>query len=252
MVSYNIMMGDPEWALERWTTELSGMTRIPIDTAFFTGVMYVLIQGLEHAPVSFFHTRRRCFQYVVQGRFKTTIPCSTVYTGQAWDQPLAKAPPSWLQSLLLPFIRNIQPGLQMSFTGDNPYILSPLMSTMQTIHMNVPGNAPTLPDSIASLNMDDLSAMGLYMTPGERKKYFAKPENIAQHVFDPAYVYTFNFYQHVLRLDTFTAWGYDIRHILGKNPIQIMAVYIADFTTLTFQQRAQIYNYKLYKVDDNR
>ena len=154
----------PEMSLTQWSDEsykLTGMSRIPIDTIYFSGFMYVLIQGLKDAPANYFSKYKRCFQYVIQGKFKTEIPFSNLYTGQVWSESLSKSPPSWLQSLFMPVLRNIQPGVQISLSGDKPYIISPLMSAMQTIHMNLPGNEPNLPNSIELLENDDLSAMGV-------------------------------------------------------------------------------------------
>lgn len=223
------MICNAEMALDKWTSDpykLSGMTRIPIETLYFSGFMYILIKGIENSPESFFKKYKRCFQYIVQGRFKHNIPFSNLYTGQAWSNPLAMVPPYWLQLLLMPLIKHIQHGLQMLLSGNKPYMLSPMISTMQTIHMNLPGSEPNLPDDIELLKTDDLHAMGITMTTSERKNYFSKTQNHEQYIFDSNYIYTFNFYQHLLHIDSFTIFYFDIIQIIGVNPIQIMLLHV--------------------------
>ena len=43
------------------------------------------------------------------------------------------APPDWLIRMFMPIIQSIQPSVCINLEGDQPYIISPLMTTMQTI-----------------------------------------------------------------------------------------------------------------------
>ena len=162
----------------------------------------------------------------VQGRFKQPISFAKVYTGQAWDEKLATTPPVLLEMLLTPILKLLQPGMQINLTGSHPYILSPLASTMQTIHINVPGSEPILPKDIMSLQEDNLHLLGMdtVLTPNARKKFFSVKANLMKYEYDPKYIYTLNFYQHILHIDTFTIFGYDILRVLGRKPIMAMAI----------------------------
>jgi len=66
------------------------------------------------------------------------------------------------------------------------------------------------------------------MTSKQRQAYFSKPQNLSQHTFQPKYVYTFDFYQHLLNFSTFHIdlgfIKYDFGKTLGARPLQVMAV----------------------------
>jgi len=199
---------------------------IPIDGPWFIGHAYLLIAGVDGAPTAeYFKGKSRQIQVVVQGRYRTEVPFAQVYTGQAWDEPLASAPPQWLEVMLTPVLKALQPGMRSSLHGPRPSIVSPLAATMQTLAANYPGQEPALPHGIAALHTDDLAAHGF--APGvsvtARKAFFSKPANLARYAFSPDLVYTFNFYQHLLRLDTFSIMGFDVRRVLGRKPVQVMA-----------------------------
>ena len=198
---------------------------IPIDSTFFVGHAYLLIAGVDGSPTEFFRDKSRQIQVVVQGRFRAAVPFAQVYTGQAWDEPLASVPPRWLEVMLTPVLKALQPGMRSALHGPLPSILSPLVSTMQTIAANYPGQEPALPHGIAALKTDDLAVHGFApsVTVAARKAFFSKPANLAQYAFSPDLVYTFNFYQHLLRLDTFSIMGFDVRRVLGRKPVQVMA-----------------------------
>ena len=203
---------------------------IPIDTNLFSGVCYLLLAGVDTSPglISFFQRYKRRLQYVIQGRFRQSIPFSQVYTGQAWEQPLAAAPPLWIQALLLPVIKGLQPGVRLELLGNNPSILSPLASTLQVLQIHLPGCEPSLPESIEKLVNDDLLAVGLDMTSKARKVFFSCEKNLDKHMFTPDHVCTFSFYQHFVRMDTFDVFGFDLLRVLGRNPIEVMAVVLDD------------------------
>jgi len=132
-----------------------------------------------------------------------------VYTGQAWDDPLASKPPVLLETLLTPILKLLQPGMVANLNSSHPYILSPLISTMQSIQINVPGNEPTLPNDIMSLQEDDLRLLGMetIMSTSARKKYFSVKENLLKYSYEIGQVYTFTFYQHILHIDTLKIFG---------------------------------------------
>ena len=105
-----------------------------IDNKFFIGKIYILIKGLKNAPSSYFSGKRRLFNVTVQGQFKLEgISFASVQTGQIFASQLHLIPP---KPMMIPFqmlLERFQPSLRMDLTGNRPYAISPLMSTMQAI-----------------------------------------------------------------------------------------------------------------------
>lgn len=128
----------------------------------------------------------------------------------------------------LGLIKRLQPGLQIAVEGDNPYLISPLISTCQVVNISRVGAEP----SLNSLKIEeDLSLLGApfeSMTSTQRKIFFSKPPNLSIHSYSPDFVYTFDFYQHLLNLSTFQMdlgfMSYDFVRTLGPRPIDVMAV----------------------------
>jgi len=223
-----------------------------IESDFFVGNAIVLIAGVhEHLPVineklpsTYFHGKKRKFEAVVQGRFKKPISFADVYVGQIFTGPLACAPPDWLLSLLLPIMQAISPGLKMDLTHpDNPYLISPLMSTMQAISINQPGKEPGIFDMFGTTR-DDLSVLDkdlfARMEISNRKAYFSNINNLRRFEFDPSLVYSFGFYQHVINMtnrhiEPVPLVSYSLDNILGSRPIQFMAAVLP--SELIFESR---------------
>ena len=66
------------------------------------------------------------------------------------------------------------------------------------------------------------------MSVKRRKAHFSRCSNLRKHFFDPNFVYTFDFYQHIINFANFEAnvgvVKYDLIKFLGSNPLQLMAV----------------------------
>ena len=77
----------------------------------------------------------------------------------------------------MPFIMLLQPGCRIDFECMQPYILSPLMSTMQTISVNHNGAEPDFLEMI-NRSYDDLNLVDHEVFDGmsttARKAYFSK------------------------------------------------------------------------------
>ena len=128
----------------------------------------------------------------------------------------------------LGLIKRLQPGLQVSVEGDNPYLVSPLASTCQAIVVSRPGTEPSLNNLQVKEDTALLGSAFESMTSKQRKMYFSKPQNLALHSYSPEFVYTFDFYQHLLNFSTFQFdlgfMKYDFMSTLGARPIQVMSV----------------------------
>ncbi len=147
-----------------------------------------------------------------------SVPFSSVYTGQIFSEPLKFQPPTWLIQTLMPIITFLQPGVCFDLKSSNPYILSPLMSTMQMIQVHEEDSViPSLTD-LLSCTRDELSLIDpLFqnMSISRRKTYFSCrydklkvsrnkvskvyyyyfSKNLEKYSFDPTLVYSFEFYQ---------------------------------------------------------
>eukprot|EP00667_Euglena_gracilis_P009300 EG_transcript_9444 len=203
---------------------------IPIETELFSGVAVVRIRNCPGAaPTSYFGGRLRTMQMAVQGRFKTDLPMHTVFTGEAQARPLAYLPPRWLVSAALAVVRRLSPGLQEDLYGAEPYALNLLAATAQAMRCDPPGAAPSVLEDVA----EDTRRLGgeferCTMAARQRKRFFSSPHNAAKFSFRRDSVYTFDFYQHLLKPLEFQlvfplVGGFDlVRHLNGQ-PIHFMA-----------------------------
>lgn len=205
-------------------------SEFPVESDLFHGKMYIAIKGIANCPDEYFRGKRRLFNIVVQGRFKIAgISFASVQTGQVFDGPLHLIPPALLLAPFRFLLEKLQPSVQMELSGARPYIVSPLMSTMQCIAVSRPGSEPAISSNVEwseedlSLVSNDLKGM----SSSQRKSYFSREENLRQFTFDPNLVYTFNFYQDILDMASFEiSLGFihvDISRFLGRLPVSIMA-----------------------------
>ena len=71
------------------------LSAIPIDNDYFVGKCFIWIAHLKDTPVLSNQQRQRKLQYIIQGRFKTAVPFSSVYTGQIFRGPFQQLPNKW-------------------------------------------------------------------------------------------------------------------------------------------------------------
>lgn len=166
-------------------------------------------------------------QSIVQGRFKRVVPFSSVLTGQALTGPLVNVPARWLMPAVLAVLSKFQPDLKLSVDGKHPYALSSLIATSQSVSISLPGNEPNIFSLSVPENLNLLGPRFIGLSQSARKSFFSNPKNLAIYQFEPDFVYTFDFYQHVVDFSTFAidaaVFQIDILKVLGVRPIQIMA-----------------------------
>eukprot|EP00953_Heterococcus_sp_UTEX-ZZ885_P040310 20617-Heterococcus_DN1.PRE.2 len=136
----------------------------------------------------------------------------------------------------LAIIRRLSPALQEDVTGAHPYLISPLAATAQALRVDAPGTEAshfslqlhkhtallggvfaqqpppsTTPATTTANTSSKSSTLGLNgtansgetvaamsaLTAAQRKRHLSNATNLAAHSFDPRYVYTFDFYQHL-------------------------------------------------------
>lgn len=177
----------------------------------------------------YFLGRRRRFQAIVQGRFKKELAVSDVLTGHEFVRSLQRLPPSWMLRAGTNLIRRLAPGVQIELHGENPFALSILAATSQAVSADEPGNEPDIRDANIP---EDISLLGGVFSDGNtsastRKRVLSNPDRTKQYTFDTESIYTFDFYQQLLDVATysldlgFTKLG--ISKNLDGQPIQVMS-----------------------------
>jgi len=94
---------------------------------------YYNIENDQNNPRNYFAKRKRRFQAVVKGCFKTPLSISRCITGQLFDRPPGPLPARWIVKSIIRFISILAPQLDASLDGDKPRFLTPLVATAQTV-----------------------------------------------------------------------------------------------------------------------
>jgi len=235
---------------------------IDFETQLFVGTLLLRVKNISPvfadspgtvcAPNNedcYFDKKKRTFQATVKGRFKQAgIPMSECVTGQMFDRPAGDLPPRLLVKGAISVISLLAPQLQARLQGDCPRFLSPLMSTAQTVSVNLlneklvvrkcieddryepqASHQSSLIQTIISSGVGE--SIGLASTPLDktpvssriktRKKAFDKifSHRIKTPSFDVNKEYTFEFFQHLISFDDFCL---DFAKPVGKHPMRGM------------------------------
>lgn len=193
-----------------------------IDSELFKGKTMMMINGLENSP-RFLHGKNRSCNITIQGKFLKPIPFHNALVGQIFSQPLVTQPPGWLLDIFVPLINRLCPSMQLKVDGDNPFFLAPLMTSMQTVNAAKNGDEPNIQEYEKPI-VEDLKLHGIDMSASERKNYLSNINNLERYCFDPNLVYTFDFYQHIFRFDSFKIKvgmiNIDINTFIGRNHLK--------------------------------
>jgi hypothetical protein len=210
---------------------------------------------VNYQEASYFDGKKRKFQVVVKGRFKSPLPMSHCVTGQAFDRPAGKLPARFIVSTCIRFFSTLAPQLEISLEGDKPRFLSPLVATAHTVLVNTSssdgGRIRHDIESPVEEGPSTKETSVLYYVPGDltvpdttnssvssrmkvRKKIFntLAAKQSAEPRFDTTKEYTFEFYQHLL--DFGEKLAIDMGKVVGKiglaqatdgQPLKILAAY---------------------------
>ena len=91
------------------------------------------VEGDSSDGKSYFDGKKRKFQAIVKGRFKTPLPMSQCVTGQTFDRPAGKLPARWIVTTFVKFVSTLAPQLEATLDGDMPRFLTPLVATAHTV-----------------------------------------------------------------------------------------------------------------------
>lgn len=216
---------------------------IDFESTLFKGRAILRVKNcIKGGGGSYFKGRKRKFQMTIQGRFKRRLSMGSVVTGQEFDCRFKKLPPTWAIRSVLSVMQALSPSLQSDLTCDQPYARSAMAATVQAMSVTDPDNKKgRLPDImeepventklIRKTNGQPINpSKRREMTSQQRKKYFSKRKNLLNSSFDPCFVYTFDFYQHMLQPSTFEfdagvpiIGNVLLAPYLDGQPIQLMA-----------------------------
>lgn len=216
----------------------------------FEGRAVARIRGIgSRDDATYFRDRERKMQCLVQGRFKRRVRCRDVVCGQEFAHSL-ELPLQLVVRPVLSVIQMMQPAMQADLFAKRPHLLTPLAATTQTLTVARPGQqsdrgfvtcqAGAGEDTVGVMVEDpeeDTALLGGWFSGAvrssqERKNRFnagASAPDLDQEQaeegewFEPGVVYTFDFYSHVLDMQTMSAFGFDVAPILNGNPIVCMA-----------------------------
>jgi hypothetical protein len=111
---------------------------IDFESPHFVGTLLMRIKQapksktVEYQSSSYFDKKKRNFQAIVKGRFKTALPMSQCVTGQSFHRPAGKLPARWIVTSFVRFVSTLAPQLEATIDGDEPRFLTPLVATCHT------------------------------------------------------------------------------------------------------------------------
>mmetsp|Transcript_24583 Transcript_24583/g.38749 ORF Transcript_24583/g.38749 Transcript_24583/m.38749 type:complete len:358 (-) Transcript_24583:191-1264(-) len=192
----------------------------------------------------YFEGKNRKSSMLIQGKFKKKIGFRDVYTGQEFCHPV-KSPGYLVTKAALAVFKTLSPSMEANIIAENnkemipneTYFMSPLAGTASVIQVTDEKNKPPLNSTIRIL--EDLSALGgdfeesLKKYPDMekriawRRKYFQKIKNLEKFEFDTSEIWTFDFYNDKLLMDSLElailGKRFDLTKYLAGQPLRIMS-----------------------------
>lgn len=227
------------------------------DSELFTGKALFRFKNIENESEEYFQGRKRRQQWVIQGTFKQKVCVGDIFSGYELKKPAQNLPSKFIVNAALGVLRKVAPTLKADIFAEKPYVITPLLQTIQTLDVSPPGHEPFIGDReieehngilFASENKDKdghkkfnfhlplphlhhSSHEKAFKKKGksakERKKYFSSVANGKKHDFVPGFVYTFEFYEDKFDARTFKLllplMSFDLTKYLGTEPVPMMA-----------------------------
>ena len=218
-----------------------GLGELPLGHPFsfeselFKGICLIRLQnipseeGHQKNTADYFHSRRRKFQVVTQGRFKEQMNVGDVLTGHEFSRPLKNLPASWMIRATEAIIKRLAPSTKIEISSRNgARALSLLGATAQNLSIDQPGNEPNIYSQFSISEHCEVFGGPFQsgrVTARERKRILSKRGG--DFTFDTESVHTFDFFQHILIPDEYclnlSVSKIDLTKILDGQPVQLMA-----------------------------
>ena len=201
------------------------------ESPLFEGVAIVRARGIPGGAYdrAYFSGRRRALQVCYQGRFRRPLPVGDMRTGHEFARPL-RLPPHYRRvvALICRFVSAVVPGIVIDTTAQRPYARSSFAATVQAMRVDLPGEEPDVRDH--NIAEDCRRLGGIFanrkVSASKRKRLLAARGG-GGYIFDTKHVYTFDTYDHVLKLDDlslrFPAVAIHMADGLDGQPLHFMA-----------------------------
>jgi len=193
-----------------------GVGDLPLGVPFkfssdlFEGTCLFRIKGCNsdnpEGDRTYFDGRKRIYQSVVQGRFKEEILVADVCTGHEFARTLKNLPHPFILKTATSFISKIALGCNIEVHTEQPFMEATLLGTSQVVRGDEPGNEPNITCNDIE---EDCSIFGGAFSNGNvsssrRKRIFSNPAKCKQYIFDTDTVYTFEFYQNLFDVQSYS------------------------------------------------
>ncbi len=137
---------------------------VDFESEYFVGSLLLRLRHSEgttpepyNDQIGYFLGMNRRYQAVVQGRFKQSLPWTSLVTGFQLERPCGKLPPKWILKSALKVVSFFAPQLDARLDVDKPSSLTPLGSTPQVINVHDrPNKENTTDDQDRYLYRDDV------------------------------------------------------------------------------------------------
>jgi len=161
---------------------------------------------------------------------REALSVDSCLTGHEFTKPLQNLPHPWILNAATSLIGKLAPGAEIRVSGEHPKMLAPLAGTSQVVRADEPGTEP----DIASEDgvEEDCTLLGGKFATGKsvsisaRKAHLANPKHASKYTFDTETVYTFDFYQNLLNVNTYSLdlgiANIGMGPILNGQPIQCL------------------------------
>lgn len=114
---------------------------VDFESPYFVGSLLMRIRDIPsveittdtHDGTSYFDGKRRRFQALVKGKFKTPLKMSECVTGQIFERPAGELPARLIVRGVIKFVSALAPNLEATLDGTQPRFLTPLVATAQTV-----------------------------------------------------------------------------------------------------------------------
>jgi Protein of unknown function (DUF1769) len=138
---------------------------IDFESDLFVGTLLMRIKdvtpiqdaGNYRTDESYFDGKKRKFQAIVRGKFKSDLPMSECVTGQVFERPAGKLPARFVVNTFIKFVSTLAPQLEVTLSGNQPRFITPLVATAHTVlvlnHETISRN--NVIDSTTTLAEDD-------------------------------------------------------------------------------------------------
>ena len=205
---------------------------VDISNEFFVGKVFLRVrpnrdEDMNEQDTAYFANKKRIFQIVWQGRFTRPTHCSDIWMGGIFDKPFNMA---GVVRWVVPLLKQVVPGLEMDVLGAMPTVLAPASAACKNIHVCLPGQEPDmqmLANNAAQLQEDtELLGSDLKSSPFRRKMTMMSAHKRSQYVYDPKYVYTFEYYDYIMDLHNFEVkvpllGGFPMKTWFNSQPLSI-------------------------------